>query len=131
MLLYDTLEPLINSSGRLPCIFHDSFCEQHELYNVPLKPYMVGPQVSTDDLRTLNQHLDGLTNFIPIKLLEHNVGSEQGLAQVLLSLFTTYNFDKSLFYSLCKVDVNIFWRLYLVSSYGQIILEYSDTTFTP
>jgi len=39
--------------------------------------------------------LDGLTNFILIKLLEYNISFDQGLAHVLLSLFKTYNFEKS------------------------------------
>ena len=91
---------------------------------MPLKPYLIGPGVSAQDLEQLNQHLNGLTNFIPIKLLEHNINSDVGLAQVLQSLCETYNFEKSFLYSFCKVDVNIFWRLYLVHFFGSNILEY-------
>ena len=82
--------------------------------NVPLKSYRVGPDISYQDLQRLQRHSDGLNDFVPIQLIEHNVDSNAGLANVLLQLSESYQFDSCSTYSLCKVDVNIFWRLHLV-----------------
>lgn len=124
IFLHQIVKDFSTSEGTLKPYFNSSFCEQHCVYNVPLKPYQTGPHISSADLATLQLHLDGLTNFVPVELLQHNVGSDVGLGKVLRQLLWQYSFEKQKSYSLCKVDVNIFWRLYLVSALGLIILEY-------
>ena len=122
-LLTKILETFCNNQGHLCGYFQTSFCELNKVYNVPLKPYRIGPQVLEEDLKRLEKHLDGLTNFIPVELIEHNVGSNVGLARVLVHLEHSYKFQNRTSYTLCKVDVNIFWRLYLVSLECHFILE--------
>ena len=46
-----------------------------------------------------------------------------GMANVLLKLSQVYQFDSRTSYSMAKVDVNIFWRLYLVRAQCHNILE--------
>jgi len=113
--LMEILQGVTDADQKLEHIFRTSFCEQHKVYNVPLKPYCIGPQVTDQTLLQLRKHLDGLHDFVPVELMEHNVGSEVGLAQVLRILRDQYTFANQEKYSLCKVDVNIFWRLYLVT----------------
>ncbi len=124
--LLEILPSVTAEDQSLKHCFQTSFCEQHKVYNVPLKPYSIGPQVTRQTLLQLDQHLDGLHNFIPVQLLEHNVGSDAGFAEVLKTLNEHYTFANRNVYSLCKVDVNIFWRLYLVKLHVHIILELSD-----
>ena len=123
-LLKSLLDDLTTHQKTLKWVFTESFCETHQIYNVSLKPYRIGPKVTEEDLKQLGQHKDGLHNFVPVQMLEHNIGSEEGLGNVLKALFQTYQFDSADRYSLCKVDVNIFWRLYLVlkcrSQYSRI-----------
>jgi hypothetical protein len=131
-VLCDLLPTFTTQEGTMRYFFSTSFCEVNGIYNVPLKPYKTGPQVSASDLDCLDQHLDGLVNFIPVKLMEHNVGSDVGLGNVLFELSKTYElYHTKQTFSLCKVDINIFWRVYLVSCLCQKILEYYDTNHPP
>ena len=125
-LLSSWLNEVVGDKGVLPFFLDQSFCVRNHIYNVPLKPYLPGPDISHQDVKRLEQHLDGLANFVPVKLLQHNVGSDVGLANVLAVLSRTYKFGASAKYSICKVDVNIFWRLYRVMLIIHIILESID-----
>jgi hypothetical protein len=94
-----------------------SFCYRNNVCTVPLKPDVTGPDVKQADLEHMKLHSDGLRNFTPISLLQYNIGSEVGLAQVLDNVHKFYGHSDDLHYVFSKTDVNIFWRIYQVIFY--------------
>lgn len=113
-LFHDSVRTVTTTKGTVRSYFGDSFCEINNVYNVPVKPYRISRDVREQDLNRMARHNDGLANFVPIQMIRHNVSSDKGLANVLLQLSSSYHFGTRKTYSICKVDVNIFWRLYLV-----------------
>lgn len=93
----------------------ESFCETHNIYNIPLKPWTTGPALDRNTLLQLEKEkLGTLEHFLPLSLLEWNVSSEEGLGKVLQYLQTVFEEQWKTHYTVAKVDINIFWRMYQV-----------------
>ncbi len=82
-----------------------SIARQQQIFNIPLK-FEDGLE-DEDDL--LEGSKNGLRYFHTFNLFDANVSSTVGLVEVVKEIQKV--FVKKGRYSLCKVDINIFWRL--------------------
>lgn len=89
--------------------WHSSTARQQQIFNVPLK-FETGLEDEND---LLEGSEDGLRYFHTFDLFDANVSSRVGLVKVVNEIRNV--FVKQGRYSLCKVDINIFWRLCKVS----------------
>ena len=89
--------------------FNSSYGQQEKIFNIPLKPKSAYIQHDDADEHFHFLSPQGLKNFVPVQLLPHNPASNDGLAKILVHLGKIY-MAKSDYYSVYKMDVNIYWR---------------------
>jgi hypothetical protein len=123
--LQQLVQTTTEENTQLASVLQTSFCHTHNITNIPLRPLTTGPLVSREDLQRLDRHEAGLKHFVPLQLLKENVGSNTGLAQVLVHLRSFYDLNNSKHFSVGKVDINIYWRLNLVHAHLSACSDYS------
>ena len=90
-----------------------SIVHKWQVNNVPLKPVLDSfrhPALS----RVLSESRDGLTSFVPMDVIPHNIGSNRGLMLILKQISDERRVDDDRMQFLC-VDCNVFMRILRVS----------------
>ena len=118
-IISSTASTMQNSTGQeIPSDYLDtSLYIQWGADRVPLKPDK--NVVPLEYKAAIEKSPDTLENFHPKGLLEHNVGSNEGLARVMKVLYDKHKMGNVLGspkYVALNVDINIFYRLMKVLS---------------
>ena len=87
--------------------YHTSLCVAHNVRRVPPK-LTDDVWISQEDRDRVADSVDGLSRFHPLEISKHNVGSNEGLMRVVLSIDAMVSPDR---YAVIVVDINIYMRL--------------------
>ena len=88
-------------------MFDTALCVAHSIKRVPPK-LPDDAWVSQEDRERVADSVDGLTRFHPLEILQHNIGSNEGLMRVIRHMDTILAPDR---YAVIVVDINIYMRL--------------------
>ena len=101
--------------GHPPMRFTDSLVHRYHVCSIP-------PKIAHDVEKSqyLQQRLsvsrDGLHRTLPLDIWKHNIGSNTGLIDVIQEYVTTTDLNASTQYHVWLVDVNIYSRVFKVTS---------------
>ena len=104
-----------------PLLFQNSMVNRYNVRSVPPKVDVADEQNAERRVR-LQHSRDGLHRTSPWTIWEHNIGSNEGLIDVIRHYVTETNLQESQQYHVWLVDLNIYTRVYKVRRFSLSVI---------